>query len=306
MEFAVALADLESHLLPPPLPLPPPSSPSQAAPGVKVRKLAQLDAFAAAVWAVERRGAPGDEAVRAEEGDLRTTRVVDVGCGVGHLTRALAAKLGARGLGLELDPTRVAAAHALTVAGSNARLRPNQSSSSTRHRGRAMPSAAGTAAAPPLGGPPPLDVRFEVCDAAAPGEVAGRLRGGDLVAGLHPCGALGEALVFEVAAAAVAAGANARAANDDGLSSTAANTPPPPALLMVSCCLAGRPGVEVPAVRLPASAAGRALRLALPRAALKKTNLRPGGGGGSGEQSNLERREARVRAQISTRTKHRY
>lgn len=82
-------------------------------------------------------------------------RVVDVGAGAGHLTRALARALGVPAVGLERDAERVA-----------------------RARARAGAGDAGA--------------RFEAV-AVAPASLA--LAPGDLAVGLHACGALGDALV---------------------------------------------------------------------------------------------------------------
>ncbi len=108
---------------------------------VKRRKQAQLDAFCAV-------------ALRAFEG---VTRVVDLGSGHGHLTRALARALRPeQALGIDWDDERVA--RAIDLAGD--------------------------------GGP-----RFVHGDANQDVGDALVLRRGDLVVGLHPCGDLGDALV---------------------------------------------------------------------------------------------------------------
>lgn len=100
-------------------------------------------------------------------------RVVDVGCGKGHLIAELQRALQVPALGLERDEALVECARALYPT-----------------------------------------VGFASCDVSAGGgDLAALLREGDLLLGLHPCGALGEALV---AAAAAHGGV---------------------ALLMVPCCL---------------------------------------------------------------------
>ena len=100
-------------------------------------------------------------------------RVVDVGCGKGHLIAELQRALKVPALGLERDEALVECARALYPT-----------------------------------------VGFASCDVGAGGgDLVALLREGDLLLGLHPCGALGEALV---AAAAAHGGV---------------------ALLMVPCCL---------------------------------------------------------------------
>lgn len=137
-------------------------------------------------------------AVRARA-DLRgVRRVVDVGCGKGHLTAALRRALGVPAIGVDVDEAVVLAARAL------------------------YPEAT-----------------FEVRDVTARGL---ECREGDLVVGLHPCGALGEALTTAVAAHGGAM------------------------LVMVPCCW----HKQRAAVRTPLSAAGTAAALSLPPTALKK------------------------------------
>ena len=324
--FSQALTDLDEQLFRPPPPLPPQTSFSpQEVPGVKVRKLAQLDAFAAAVLAVERSrssNSDNDNLTLTEDSEVtqfrrkcKVLRIVDVGCGVGHLTRALAEKLGTEGLGLEVDAERVATAQALTASRSRVDSCHNYCSESSscggsRRRvgsgGRSMPSngvATDQPSALGCNSPSAPEVMFEVCDAAVPGEVANRLQSGDLVVGLHPCGALGDILVAEVADKTTRKCAETCGVTNTAGATTAAITTSDdfsgstsPALLMVSCCLAGRTGVEVPVERPAVSATGRALGLTLPRAALKKTNITPLTNKGSAAKSNLDRREARVSA----------
>lgn len=89
-------------------------------------------------------------------------RVVDVGCGLGALTRELAISLGVPCLGLDRDPEKVRSAE---------RLAENVGS----------------------------QVSFAVCDIQRPGALRDVLRPSDLVVGLHPCGSLGEDLIRAVA-----------------------------------------------------------------------------------------------------------
>lgn len=210
LHFARNLIELDRNLsLPPP---PQTSFSSRKVPGVKVRKLAQLDAFAAAVLAVERSRCSNSEIenltlpVYLEDSRVRrkckVSRIVDVGCGVGHLARALAEKLGTEGLGLEVDAERVATAQALTASRNRDARRHSQCSGSSSRDGsrrrvgsqsRSMPSNAVAADQPSAldhESPPAPEITFEVCDAAVKGEVADRLQSGDLAVGLHPCGAL--------------------------------------------------------------------------------------------------------------------
>ena len=135
--------------------------------------------------------------------DLRAVhRVVDVGCGKGHLTEQLRVVLGVPVLGLDIDAALIETARTL------------------------YPMA-----------------EFEVCDIVRQGLP---IRTGDLIVGLHPCGALGEAVVTAVAAHGGAA------------------------LLMVSCCWHKQ---HAP-VRSPLSRAGKAAGLTIPTKALKKASMR--------------------------------
>jgi SAM-dependent methyltransferase len=109
------------------------------------RKRAQVDAFASLVLPLAARAA----------------RVVDVGSGHGHLTRAIAERIALPVVGLERD---VALAE----------------------RARGLPSAAS------------LDLDFAVTDVLRDGLA---LAPGDCVIGLHVCGELGDAIVESVAAA---------------------------------------------------------------------------------------------------------
>ena len=104
-----------------------------------VRKAAQVDAFAAVALPVARRAG----------------RVLDVGCGHGHLTRELAERLELPVLGLERDAALAA-------------------------RARALPT---TATAAPV---------FQLSDVLRDGLA---LRADDLVIGLHACGELGDTMV---------------------------------------------------------------------------------------------------------------
>jgi SAM-dependent methyltransferase len=135
-------------------------------------------------------------------------RVVDLGAGHGHVTRGLQRVLGVDALGVERDGAKVSAARAL--AGDE--------------------------------GP-----AFREADAAA---VMAELElgEGDLLLGLHACGALGDLLVERAAAA-----------RSD--------------VLLVSCCLQKRP-----AERAPLSSRARALDLTFPRWVLGLTNLAWGSG----------------------------
>lgn len=98
---AAAVASLVTPLVPSPASPAPPSpatapAPPAAIPGVPRTKSAQIEALVALCRA---RG-------------FAPTRVVDVGSGAGHLTRALARALAAPALGLERDEARVARARA--------------------------------------------------------------------------------------------------------------------------------------------------------------------------------------------------
>jgi len=157
---------------------------------VKARKQAQIDAFVAA--------ASGLSAVE---------RVVDLGSGHGHLTRALAPLAAA--VGVEREPERAARARA-------------------------------------LGG------EFIHGDGAA-----AQLRAGDLAVGLHPCGALGDALV--------------RRAREAGAQ-----------VLMVSCCYQKTPSDR----RWLAERAGG---FTVPREALGLANLSPVSFPGSGTLGDKRR-----------------
>ncbi|RMG10741.1 MAG: methyltransferase [Planctomycetota bacterium] len=79
----------------------PPPPPPAALPRVRARKAGQVQALVRLVRTVY----PG------------CRRLVDVGAGTGHLTRALAAALGVEALGIERDPARVEAARALSGSG---------------------------------------------------------------------------------------------------------------------------------------------------------------------------------------------
>ena len=145
--------------------------------------------------------------VEALRGDLqcdmgRVRRIVDVGCGKGHLISALQRALDLPALGLDADAALL------------------HTASST------YPNVA-----------------FEARDVVACGLP---IEPGDLIVGLHPCGALGEAI--------------ARAVADASARGVA------PTLLMVPCCWhkQGAP------IREPLSAAAHALRLQLQPGALKK------------------------------------
>jgi len=188
-------------------------------------------------------------------------RVVDVGCGRGHLTRWLSQKLGVRALGLERDASLVVTATGL----SKVSVLPSRAHSS-RSSSRGMPAAVAEATAAAVAAaaaavddeegnaePQQVETEFEQCDARAPGSLSRVLRAGDLVVALHPCGPLGESVVQAVSDASKAGAAMQ--------------------MLLVSCCLAGRGGAEVPDPRPPASRTGQHLGLLLPRTGLKKANL---------------------------------
>jgi hypothetical protein len=170
--------------------------------GVKARKRRQIAALAG----------------RLREASGPRRRLVDVGAGHGHLTRALSEALGIEARAVEADPARA-------------------------ERGSTL--AEGSA------------VRFEVADG-----MTRRFAPGDLVVGLHPCGALGDAVVRHAAAA----GAD---------------------LFLVSCCLQKtvdggprRPLTDVP--------------LTVPRAALGLANLTHGLGDGPGIEAAMARRSKRL------------
>lgn len=168
----------------------------------------------------------------------RMRRVVDVGCGKGHLTSELSRSLGIPALGLDSEATVLSAARELYP-----------------------------------------QVTFERCDVVDEG-LARHLCPGDLVVGLHPCGALGEAIVAAACSfsrppavqcacesargsASVTAGSGCeeeggKGAHDEGV-----------ALLMVPCCWHKQ---KVP-LRAPLSAAAVTAGLYLPHAALKKASM---------------------------------
>ncbi|MEM9188578.1 MAG: methyltransferase [Myxococcota bacterium] len=132
------------------------------------------------------------------------TTVLDVGAGHGHLTRELARALGTTALGLDRDPDRIARALELSAE---------------------------------LGSP----ARFVLRDAVRHSIEASA---GELVVGLHACGALGDALVREAAATRCH-------------------------LLYVACCPQKIPG----AMREPLSRAGTEHGLRWPRHALGLANM---------------------------------
>ena len=113
----------------------------------------------------------------------RVRRVVDVGCGKGHLVSKLRSELGVPALGVDVDDAVLDAARATY---------------------------------------PEVEC-FECRDVVAAGLP---LQAGDLVVGLHPCGALGEAIVRAVRDCARGEGESG--GGGDGGSSCA--------LLMVPCC----------------------------------------------------------------------
>ena len=191
-------------------------------------------------------------------------RVVDVGCGRGHLTRWLSQKLCVRALGLDRDESLVLTAKRLSKTVGQLPARAHSSRSSSREMTAAARAAAAAAAAAvedaDEGDDEPQQVPaescttdFEQCDARAPGSLSRVLRSGDLVVALHPCGPLGESVVQGVVDA-----------SREGVDVK---------MLLVSCCLAGRGGADVSDPRPPASLTGQRLHLQLPRTALKKANL---------------------------------
>ncbi len=149
-------------------------------------------------------------------------RVVDVGAGLGHLTRVLADDLDCPAVGLEIEADRVEKARALTRAHLKIATehRAARRGRLPRPRAEEMPcifEARGwrQPAAPRKRGDRSI---FEMCSKSATSfeRVDARsqlpIRDGDLVVGLHACGDLGDAIVRG------AAGAGAD-------------------LLLVSCCL---------------------------------------------------------------------
>jgi SAM-dependent methyltransferase len=137
----------------------------------------------------------------------RVRRVVDVGCGKGHLIARLRQQLGVPALGLDVDAALL-------------------------DRARETYPEVET---------------FEARDVLADGLPCAR---GDLVVGLHPCGALGESVI------------RALVRNHQVRSC---------ALLMVPCCW-HKQGTSA-AVRAPLSQTARAAGLGLPLAALKKASM---------------------------------
>ena len=239
VDIARSLAAIEDLLLLPPT-LPP--GPLKEVPNVKARKLLQLEAFASAI----------DTQASTMGAFQSKERVVDVACGLGHLTRALSQRLQLPGLGLEVDPRRVQAARDFTS--SPVPPRKTKRDSENKH--------------PPASLGQEMDVDFQECDALAKGSLAAKLRPGDMVVGLHPCGSLGESIV-----SAIAEAKNTSIGHVASSSSSSSSSSRSLSLLMVSCCLAGRGACDVPPVRPAASATGRDLGLRLPRTALKKANL---------------------------------
>jgi methyltransferase family protein len=133
--------------------VPEPTGPSRPRrKGETPRKREQVDAFAAIVAPLA----------------TRATRVVDVGSGHGHLTRAIAHQLALPVVGLERDATLA-------------------------RRARVLSSSAS-----PRGHEPPREATFAITDVLRDGLV---LREGDCVIGLHACGELGDAMVTTVAPA---------------------------------------------------------------------------------------------------------
>ncbi len=183
---------------------PPAAVVSKAPRHIKQRKWAQLSALCVI-------------AAHRFEG---VSRVVDLGSGHGHLTRALARTLNSGdSVGVDWDDDRIARAIALSDAN-------DDSTSFVRGDGTAN---------------------------------AGELRSGDLVSGLHPCGALGDALI--------------RRARDAKAH-----------VLAVSCCYQ-----KTPSDRQPLSTQARDAGFVIPRATLGLANLSPRSFQGSGTLSDKRR-----------------
>jgi SAM-dependent methyltransferase len=223
-------------------------------------------------------------------------RVVDVGCGRGHLTRWLSQKLGVRALGLDRDASLVMTAKRLskTVGQLPARAHSSRSAALAAAAAAAMQYENEGNAEPQQGPTVFGTTEFEQCDVRAPGSLSRVLRSGDLVVALHPCGPLGESVVQGVVDA-----------SREGVDVK---------MLLVSCCLAGRGGAEVSDPRPPASLTGQRLHLQLPRTALKKANLGvfPNGnemqweereeeGGREGADGGRERMHRRREARLAMR-----
>ena len=155
----------------------------------------------------------------------RVKRVVDVGCGKGHLTAHLHRALGVPACGIDFDAALIETAR---------NIYPN--------------------------------VSFEARDVVQSGLV---LADGDLVVGLHPCGALGEAVVRAVSAheGGVALLMVREQKNQTRCRDQFMTTVPP--LKQVPCCWhkQGTP------VRAPLSRLGEAAGFALPHSALKKASM---------------------------------
>ena len=200
----------------------------------------------------------GAFAARLRGGASGVRRVVDVGCGKGHLTFKLQRALGVPALGLDIDRALIETARKL------------------------YPTVA-----------------FEARDLVHEGLA---WHAGDLIVGLHPCGALGEAMITatlrpradDSPSASVSApgyenadgGATDRASSvpaprptssvpapkpmlSTSSSAMAAASPNGPLLLMVPCCW----HKQHMAVREPLSRGARAAGLRLPVKALKKASM---------------------------------
>lgn len=199
----------------------------------------------------------GAFAARLRGGASGVRRVVDVGCGKGHLTAKLQRALGVPALGLDIDRALIETARKLYPA-----------------------------------------VAFEARDLVHEGLA---WHAGDLIVGLHPCGALGEAMITatlrpradDSPSASVSAHGYENADGDatdrassvpaprptssvpepkpmlSSSSAAAAAAPNRPFLLMVPCCW----HKQHMAVREPLSRGARAAGLRLPVKALKKASM---------------------------------
>lgn len=167
------------------------------------------------------------------------TRIVDLGSGHGHLTRALALALHPReALGIDWDDERIA---------------------------RAIDLSAGSGEDTNDAGRPPRFVHGDASAAKPESELMRR----DLVTGLHPCGALGDALVSR----ARSAGAH---------------------VLAVSCCYQKTKSAR----RAPLSEQARAQAFSVPQEALGLANLSAKSFQGS---SSLESKRAGRRTRLALR-----
>ena len=164
-ELVGELEGLEAALAPP-LSADELSVASSAPPRVKPSKMEQLLAVEAIV--------------RGRCDGTSFSRFVDMGAGLGHLCRHLAAAFARPALGLEIDPDKVAKAEELSHAWK------------THPMFRKEVGAAGIA----------CSTSFQLFDGLAPfGGIADVLEPGDFVTALHPCGLLGDSVITGVAEA---------------------------------------------------------------------------------------------------------